>query len=98
MKKWLLPLLGVLFFSCAAPAPSGSGLLIAKGTVKHVPLEGGFYGIEANDGTHYDPVEDLPEKFRKPGMRVKFKARKNENLVGAHMWGVHIEILEIEAA
>lgn len=98
MKRlWLFPLIAFLFTSCAGTVKTPD-VVTLKGTVKKVPFEGVFYGIEGDDGYNYDPVEDLPEEFRENGLRVKFKGRKNESLVGAHMWGVYIEILDIEKA
>ena len=95
VKIFLILGLSLAFFSCAGRS---TGMISVKGTVKYQALEGGFYGIEGDDGTHYDPVSPLPEEFQQPGLRVKFKARKNENLVGFHEWGMYVEVLEIKKA
>ncbi len=94
-KAVFLFLMLLVFSSCATGQKAGD--LSIRGTVKHVPFEGGFYGIEGDDGTHYDPVF-LPEEFRRDGMRVKFRAKENDSLVSYHMWGLYVEILEIKKA
>lgn len=61
------------------------------GTVTWVPLEGGFYGIIADDGTQYDPL-NLPEKYLKDGLRIRFSAVEEPDVVSFHMWGTFITI------
>ncbi len=65
-----------------------------EGTIKYVPLEGGFYGIIGDDGEYYDPT-NLLKKFQKDGLRVKITAKLKEDMASIHMWGKVIEILEI---
>jgi hypothetical protein len=65
-----------------------------SGTVKYVGLEGGFWGIVADDGQKYDPV-NLPKDYQKDGMKVKFRAQEIEDVASIHMWGKIIRILEI---
>ncbi|MHC4755778.1 MAG: hypothetical protein ACYTBP_11605 [Planctomycetota bacterium] len=67
------------------------------GTVRYLMFEGGFYGIVGDDGRKYDPVK-LPEKFRKDGVRVRFRAREKKNVAGIHMWGKIVVIEKIEFA
>lgn len=75
-------------------AEEGERLLQFPGTVVFVPLEGGFYGIIAGDGSRYDPAV-LPEAFRQDGLPVQVTARRLEGSVGFHMWGAKIEIVDI---
>lgn len=64
-----------------------------KGTVKHINLEGGFWGIITEDGKHYDPV-NLAEEFKQEGLLVQVEA-VDKDRVGIHMWGTIIEITAI---
>jgi hypothetical protein len=66
-----------------------------SGTVMNVPIEGGFWGLRADDGTNYDPV-NLPEEYRKDGLPVYFQVKELENVAGIHMWGKIVEIIKIE--
>ena len=75
-------------------APVDDRAVKAKGVVKRIALEGGFWGIVADDGTKYDP-RNLPEEFRKDGLRVRFEGRVVD-AVTFHMWGKVIEIAKIE--
>jgi len=66
-----------------------------KGTIVYHELEGGFYGIIADNGKKYNPI-NLDEEFQQDGLRVKFDANIKKGMVGIHMWGVYVEILKIE--
>lgn len=90
--------LAILFMAaaCRTSDQTGDGEVVATtGTVQYVDLEGGFYGIVAEDGTRYDPV-DLNEEFREDGLRVRFRAERQEDVVSIRMWGEAIRILAIE--
>ncbi len=65
------------------------------GTIRRVGVEGGFYGIVADNGQKYDPV-NLPSAYRKDGLRVKFQVREKKGMMGFHMWGKIVEIVKIE--
>ncbi len=65
------------------------------GRIRHVQLEGGFYGIITEDGGKLDPV-NLPEDFKEDGLRIRFKSSEKGQMAGIHMWGTLVEILEIE--
>jgi len=68
---------------------------IGTGTIVFLTFEGGFYGIKADDGKSYDPV-NLPAEFRKEGLRVRFEAKELKNQASFHMWGAIIEIVHIQ--
>ncbi len=70
--------------------------LQGTGTVLHLEMEGGFYGIESDSGDHYRPV-NLPEPFASAGLRVRFCADPVQGLMGIQMWGVPVKIRKIEA-
>jgi len=66
------------------------------GTVTFKDLEGGFYAIESFDGKKYDPM-NLPESFRKDGLRVRVTARPQRDVMSFRMYGEIIEVMRIEA-
>jgi hypothetical protein len=65
------------------------------GTIVFHEIEGGFYGIVTDDGKKYNPI-NLDEKLKEDGLRVKFDANIKKGMVGIHMWGQYVEILNIE--
>lgn len=65
------------------------------GTVKHIDLEGGFYGIVTDDARKLDPV-NLPDVFKQDGVRVKVRVDTLEGQASVHMWGTPVRIVEIE--
>lgn len=69
-------------------------IVMGTGKIKLIPLEGEFYGIVANNGKHYDPINLAPE-FREDGLHVAFSLRILENQTNVHMWGTLVEILSI---
>ena len=71
-----------------------SNIVIGKGEIRYIDLEGGFYGIVSEDDEHYDPV-NLPLDFEEDGLRVGFKLKILENQSSFHMWGTIVEIIEI---
>jgi hypothetical protein len=101
MRALAILILGLGLIGCAqsnhAPRSDAkaSGLISATGTVRYFDLEGGFYGIVADDSTHYDPV-DLPASARRDGLRVRFTASEAAAGMSTHMWGKRIEIKSIE--
>jgi len=72
---------------------SEKGEISGIGTIKFFSFEGGFFGIITEKG-NYLPL-NLPEKFKKDGLKVWFKARIREGIVTVK-WGKPIEILEIK--
>ncbi|MHC4628524.1 MAG: hypothetical protein ACYTDV_16225 [Planctomycetota bacterium] len=66
------------------------------GTVVYKGIEGGFYAIDGDNGRRYDPI-NLPESFRKGGLRVKVTARRRRDAMSLHMYGAIIEIVNITA-
>lgn len=78
----------------APAAAQEEGVLRFSGRVVHVPIEGGFFGIIADDGRKYDP-RNLPAELQRDGLAVQVAARPLEGVVGFHMWGRIVEIVEI---
>ncbi len=81
----------VLLPACSRPAD----VIVATGTVRFVEVEGGFYGIVADNTTRFDPL-NLAEEFRQDGLRVRFEAKISDNQVSTHMWGTLIKLTKIE--
>lgn len=73
----------------------GGEIVTGNGTVTYVDLEGGFYGIVADDGSQYLPA-NLSEEFAVDGKRVSFTAAVQQDVVTIQMWGTPVEILSIE--
>ncbi|NQT73396.1 MAG: hypothetical protein HQ553_11615 [Chloroflexi bacterium] len=62
--------------------------------VRWIPLEGGFYGLVADDGRRFLPL-NLPDTFRKEGLKVRVRG-EIKKVVTIYMWGTPFEIHEIE--
>ena len=84
----------VLAFACTACAGSDAMTVSGTGTVQRVEIEGGFYGIVADDGAKYDP-SNLAAEFQHDGLRVKFTVRIREGVMTIRMWGTPVEVLSI---
>lgn len=65
------------------------------GTIRYMEFEGGFYGIVADSGERYDPV-NLPAEYAKDGLRVRFQVKEKKGVGSIHMWGKIVEIVKIE--
>jgi hypothetical protein len=76
-------------------APPPAKVQEITGTVRYIDLEGGFYGIETEEGTRLDPV-NLPDDFKKDGLRIKARVEKLADRVSIRMWGALVRILEVE--
>jgi hypothetical protein len=92
--------LGAVVVSCSEGTDGlrivkdGDSIVQGTGTVRFLEVEGGCWGIRADEGRNLEPV-DLPDGFRQDGLRVRFVA-KAVPLVSACMIGSIVEILEIE--
>jgi len=79
--------------SGSTPIPPADSFEIV-GTVTYTNIEGGFYVIDGDNGSKYDPIT-LPEAFRKDGLRVKVTARRRVDAISIHMYGTIIEVVNI---
>jgi len=77
-----------------AAGPADTFQIVGKVTYKNI--EGGFYAIDGDNGRKYDPI-NLPEPFRKDGLRVKVTARRKTDVMSFHMYGTIIEVVNIAA-
>lgn len=68
------------------------------GTIQFVGVEGGFYGIMADDGSKYNPINLSSEfsDFQEHGLRVTFEGKVRDDLDSLHMWGTIIELTVVE--
>ncbi|MHA1445046.1 MAG: hypothetical protein ACTSR4_09920 [Candidatus Hodarchaeales archaeon] len=82
--------------STESPTMPPSDTFEIVGTVTYKNIEGGFYAIDTEDGSKYDPI-NLPESFRKDGLKVKVIARLKTDAMSFHMYGSIIDILNIAA-
>ena len=64
------------------------------GTVVYKNSEGGFFAIDGDDGSKYDPIS-LPESFRKEGLEVTVTARLRKHAMSIHLYGPIIEVVKI---
>ena len=73
-----------------------NGTFEIQGTIVYKSLEGGFFAIESDDGKTYDPI-NLPETFKRDGLKVKGNAKLRKDVGSIHMAGDIIEIVNIAA-
>ena len=78
------------------PTPGDPTLLTGSGTVRHLDLEGGFYGIVADDSSRYDPGE-LDVFFRRDGLRVRFDLRRVEGAMSIRQWGTIVTVVRLDS-
>jgi len=91
----LMSILVVSFLFAGCMPGNSPNQFTTTGTVTYIDLEGGFYGIIGDNQENYDPI-NLPDKFQKEGLKVRFTAIYRDDLANFHMWGRIIEILQIE--
>jgi hypothetical protein len=80
--------------SSKIPAIPPADIFEITGTVVYKGLEGGFFAIDGDNGSKYDPIS-LPESFKKDGLKVKVTARLRKDAMSIHMYGSIIEIVNI---
>lgn len=103
MSKYRIPLLALLIATVAAVCICGClgepepPTVSGAGTVQYIDLEGGFYGIVADDGTQYLPL-NLPEEFSENNLTVEFDAVIREDVATIQQWGIPIEITAISTS
>jgi hypothetical protein len=99
MKKTTLIIILSLFLMIvmgASGCTCGNANIISKtGTMKHIDLNGWFYGIVSDDGKEYE-VTNLGTTFQEDDLKVRFDAKVLENAESIHRWGTVIELINIE--
>jgi len=66
-----------------------------QGTIRRINLSGGFWGIEADNGQKYAPVDDLPDAIKQDGLRVKAELSPAQ-VFSIMMWGENVKVTHIE--
>lgn len=82
--------------SSEIPAITPADTIEITGTIVYKNFEGGFFAIDSDDGSKYNPT-NLPESFRKDGLKVKVSARHKKDAMSIHMYGAIIDIVKITA-
>lgn len=77
------------------PGETEHTLVRSRGIVLFNDLEGGFYGILADDGSRYLP-QNLPAEYSKDKMRINFTAALRPDIVTSSMWGTPVEIKTVD--
>jgi hypothetical protein len=70
-------------------------LVYGTGEIVFLSFEGGFFGINADDGEHYDPI-NLPDEFKIEGLQINFIGIIRNDLLSFHMWGRILELIFIK--
>ncbi len=65
-----------------------------EGTLVYVPIEGGFWGIEASDGRKFKPVDEIPRSLREDGRLIVAEVEPT-NVASFTMWGQNVRLLAI---
>ncbi len=76
-------------------APASDGIIRATGIIQFQDLEGGFWGIVVDDGRKFDAL-NLEPSFQKEGLRVRFEAKPETEMMSTRMWGTMITLTHIE--
>lgn len=80
----------------------GSENVNGTGTLRWIELEGGFWGIESDDGRRFQPLGDsngdVCKALQEDGLRVHFAGRTRPDMGGIHMWGAYVDLTLIERA
>jgi hypothetical protein len=77
-----------------ASGPPPADIISGVATVSYVNLEGGFYGLVTDDERRLVP-DTLAERFRRDGLRVRFRAVRLDSTFSIRMWGQPIDLLDI---
>lgn len=104
MKRYGLPFAllcccigaAVLACGCIGGETTDPNAVSGSGTVVYQNLEGGFYGIIADDGTPYLPL-NLPDEFAQDNLSVTFTGVVKEDVMTIQQWGTPLEITEISS-
>ena len=85
--------------ACSDVGPRKSGLAASPraaavstgGTVVFREKDGGFFGILADNGKQYEPV-NLDPSYHTEGLRVRLSGVIDSTVLGHHQWGNPLEI------
>lgn len=102
MRTYIILCGPALLCLIAAPSPALSGgntvrenLTTVTGTITYIDLEGGYYGIIADSGERYFPL-NLEQQYKTDKTRVRIEGSIRRDVLTSTMWGVPLEIRKIE--
>ncbi|HUU74572.1 MAG TPA: hypothetical protein VMW63_00610 [Methanoregulaceae archaeon] len=98
--KILIPAIIVLTVFIAAlggciTQPSDEKSVSGTGTVVYQNLEGGFYGIVADDESHYYPL-NLEEQYQVDGLPIVFSGIIRDDVATIVQWGIPLELISVQ--
>jgi hypothetical protein len=70
-------------------------IMTMTGTITYIDLEGGFYGIIADSGDRYFPI-NLDQQYKVNNLKVRIEGKIRKDVITTAMWGTPLEILKIE--
>ncbi len=79
--------------SDSQPSPA-TRYIKSYGTIVHLQIEGGFYGIIAANGSRYNPV-NMPDSLTRDSLPVYFEGEIQKDVATIQIWGEVIELSEI---
>ena len=105
-NKLLVMCLSIVCFSCAANTAFDTSSSNANSvqhaeqswqvvTVKHIKLEGGFYGLLTSNGIKLLPT-NLATRYQIDGTTLKVKGAEVKGMMSIQQWGMMFEITDIE--
>ena len=83
-----------LLLSAGCLLSSDKDSVESNGLVVYLWFEGGFWGLAADNGTHYEPL-NLSPSFHIDRLRVNFKGTLRRDLGSFRMWGRPLELEHI---
>ena len=104
MSRYSYSLTALLCFAalaaCACGCTDGGAdnpdAVSGTGTVVYNNLEGGFYGIVTDEGTHYLPL-NLPDVFAEDNLVITFMGIVRADVATIQQWGTPLELTEISS-
>lgn len=95
MKSFLpVVIIMVCLTGCAGNTAVAQDAITITGQVTYVDLEGGFYGIVADDGRHFDPM-NLPADMQVDGLAITATLEPQTEVLSFRMWGKIVNVIEI---
>jgi hypothetical protein len=85
-----------LVCGCTESESADPNVVSKSGTVVYHNLEGGFYGIIADDGASYLPL-NLPDECAQDNLLVTFTGIIRSDVATIQQWGTPIELTEISS-
>lgn len=91
----------VFIFTSLSGCIGQDDIVEGTGTIVFKDFEGGFYGIVSDEPVsnlstrNLLPI-NLSNEFKEEDLRVWFKVRLRPDLPSIYMWGVMVEIIDIE--